>query len=200
MSCYNWEEGTIRLPKTKYMSIKKEFVAGYNVYLLDQLERSKKLREHVLTVNKGKRNVHWWDVLSCHMDRFSVDWSTVNKMLQSTDGKKPRNLNKKLMGLANSKTTIFDVSGDEAVIKFIDEYKSVEWYVPENNRAVERARDSKIGELFFQVMRTVTWTRGTGGEIVGNDEYTRDSRDSGGGGNYVTTKYGPNVDNRRCAW
>lgn len=189
MSCYNWEHGTIQLPKSKYAAIRKQFMEGYNAFLLDQLERSKRLREHVLTVNKGKRNVQWFYALQDHMNRFGVDWSTVEKMIQGMDGKKPRNLNKKLMELANNKTTVFDLAG-EGTISFNKERKTVTYDVPENNRSVERARESKVGELFFKTMNSVTWTRGSGGMLIGNDEYNRENQNAGGGGNYMTASFG----------
>jgi hypothetical protein len=191
MSCYNWEQGTIQLPKSKYASIKKEFIAAYNAYLLDQLDRSKRLREHVLAVNKGKRNVQWFYDLQDNMQKFGVEWDTLNKMIATInkDGKKPSNLNKKLMNLANSKTLAFDVA-NEGQITFINGDKSVAWYVSENNRAVEACRESKVGSLFFRTLGKVEWTRGSGGEIAGNDEYNREDCGVGGGGNYVTATFG----------
>ena len=201
MSCYGWERGNIQLPKSKYAAIKKGFIASYNAYLLDQLERSKRLRDHVFAVNKGKRNVQWYYALQDNMSKFGVEWDTLNKMIATIneDGKKPSNLNKKLMNLANSKTTAFDVAG-EGQITFINGDKSVVWYVEENNRSVDRCRESKVGELFFGMLRKIEWTRGSGGEIVGNDEYNQEDAHAGGGANYVTSSFGKNVDKPRYAW
>jgi len=198
MSCNNWERGTIQLPKSKYAAIKKAFIADYNAYLLDQLERSKRLREHVLTVNKGKRNVQWFYALQDSMQKFGVEWDTLDKMIATIneDGKKPSSLNKKRMNLANSKTTEFNVT-NEGQITFINGAKSVVWYVDYNNRAVEACRESKVGRMFFRMLDKVDWTRGSGGEIVGNDEYNRDDEWAGGGGNYVTATFGKVVDKPR---
>ena len=47
-----------------------------------------------------------------------------------------------------------------------------------------------MGKAFFKRLAQVKWTNRTGGEIVGNDEYNEESRESGGGANYVTSRYG----------
>src|SRR5690606_40658386 len=41
------------------------------------------------------------------------------------------------------------------------------------------------GKAFENALRKVMWVRGTGGKLVGNDEYNRDSRYEGGGANYA---------------
>jgi len=79
----------------------------------------------------------------------------------------------------------------EGYISFNLENKTVSYDVPENNRSVERARESKVGQLFFRTMGNITWTRGSGGTLYGNDEYNiHESRGYDGGGNYVTAKFG----------
>jgi len=48
-----------------------------------------------------------------------------------------------------------------------------------------------MGNAFFRALGQVVWTRGTGGEIVGNDEYNRESKASGDGGNFTKQTFGP---------
>lgn len=65
------------------------------------------------------------------------------------------------------------------------------WQVDDNNHAPERAREHPLGRVLFRELAKVEWTNGTGGQIVGNDEYNSDSRDAGGGANYVVNAFGP---------
>jgi hypothetical protein len=48
-----------------------------------------------------------------------------------------------------------------------------------------------MGKEFFSRLRRINWTRGSGGTIVGNDEYNSDSYDAGGGANYTKDRFGP---------
>jgi hypothetical protein len=67
----------------------------------------------------------------------------------------------------------------------------VTWDVPENNHAVENAHEEPLAQVFFGFLGKVVWTRGTGGIGSGNDEYRRESTESGAGSNYTTFQYGP---------
>jgi hypothetical protein len=68
--------------------------------------------------------------------------------------------------------------------------------VPSNNHACETARRHPVAAAFFAALGRVRWTRGSGGEIVGNDEYNRDVDYEGGGANYVVDRYGPTPSRR----
>jgi hypothetical protein len=83
--------------------------------------------------------------------------------------------------------------GWEATITLDHKARTVTWDVGENNHACESARAHPMGEAFFKALGRITWTRGSGGKIVGNDEYNRHEGrgEEGGGGNYVTAEYGP---------
>lgn len=52
-------------------------------------------------------------------------------------------------------------------------------------------RGHPLATVLFRLLNKVQWTRGSGGEIVGNDEYNRDSTHVGGGSNYVKDSWGP---------
>mgnify|MGYP006959960912 CR=1 FL=1 len=67
--------------------------------------------------------------------------------------------------------------------------KTLVWDVSENNHAREHAHKHGFAKLVFEAFGKITWTRNSGGEIVGNDEYNRDNRESGGGGNYTTMTF-----------
>jgi hypothetical protein len=78
----------------------------------------------------------------------------------------------------------------DADIGFTSATHDVHWYVPENNHACETAHDDPVAKELFRRLGQVKWVRGTGGEIVGNDEHNRESREAGNGGNFVKRTFG----------
>ena len=90
-------------------------------------------------------------------------------------------------------TKVAFIKDDESSISFDHKAKTLTWSVSENNRAVERAHEGWLWKALTSALSRVKWTRGSGGKIVGNDEYNRDNSYEGGGGNYVTHEFGPKV-------
>ena len=122
-------------------------------------------------------------------EQYEFWWDIRNSLIVRKNGKlslkKPL---KKDFPLATNKTRHFDLG--EASISFSDDTKkTVIWDVPENNHAPERARDYSLARTFFYELGRIKWTRGSGGEITGNNEYNRDDYESGGGANYVVSEY-----------
>ena len=98
-----------------------------------------------------------------------------------------------------SPTKVTTLQADSGSLTFEHASKRIVWRVDENNRAVESARASWLGEALFDALSAVSWTRGSGGKFIGNDEYNRHegAEYEGGGGSYVTAEYGPNVKRPR---
>ena len=92
-------------------------------------------------------------------------------------------------GLPLSKDAVFNLP--DASISLRNETRSVTWDVPENNHAREHARAHFMAKELFNLLDQVDWKRGSGGQIVGNDEYNREERGAGEGGNYVIATYPP---------
>lgn len=88
--------------------------------------------------------------------------------------------------MGTSRTKCWEV-GSEASIAL--DGRKLHWAVRLNNHSVERAHEHPLGVALFRQLDRITWTRGTGGQIVGNDEYNEDYQDCGRGANYVTRSW-----------
>jgi hypothetical protein len=91
---------------------------------------------------------------------------------------------------ATNRDTSFSDEGSDAGIEFRPKERQLLWFVTENNHACERAREGPLGRVFFQLLSKVTWTRGTGGSVWGNDEYHREADEEDGGGNFNKGRWG----------
>ena len=197
MSCDEWERGDIKLPTKDYPKFRKEISAAWNEYNLLILDTCKKmLPELKLELKKSKESdfylaVH--NVARRHTSLSDHAYDTICDLViaRQANGKlglrSPKKSDLKLCKISEGGVINFE----EACIIFDDKSSSVTWSVQENNRSVGRARSHPIAKKLFSKLETVNWVRGTGGEIVGNDEYNRDDYGAGGGGNYVTSSYGP---------
>ena len=105
----------------------------------------------------------------------------------------PRRVLKSDIDWPTNRTTAFQIDPPygEVYVDFDRDSSTVTWGVAENNHAVETAHALPGTAAFNAALNKVRWTRGTGGVIVGNNEYNRDSEYEGGGGNYVAWAVGP---------
>jgi len=197
MSCYNWESGTIKLPSKDWAKFRTDLLKAWNSHETARLEKAKRLHATLTTALKGKRGSKRTEALKQAVERnFSNDNnSDVRELLLTQDGW-GRDATYELKGLPKKKDLkLFATSKDaglslgDAYVAFKNATKTLVWEVGENNRAVEHAHENWFAKRIFEALGQITWTRGTGGKIVGNDEYNRDNRDSGGGGNYTTMEF-----------
>lgn len=224
MSCYEWEHGTIKLPSAETARVKTAVRDAVNTHFDNVLRLSKEC--YAVVKAAGKKGaadaLKKWGYTKVY-GRFSdFDWSgpegTFKSMGIAHDDARQivssvchvdywggqrepikfrtptvADVEKHIGKRATNRTTAFQV-GYEALISFRG--NEVTWDVPENNHARNAAHAHHVAQAFFTALSRVRWTRGSGGVITGNDEYSRDSYDEGGGGNYVTMQFGPDAPRR----
>lgn len=195
MSRNEWESGTINIPSAQWASFKKNIRDAYNANQDRLFNRATSVYDAITAEAKGQRNFDFVRAVEkktggwCEEYWIICDALGLDSRIGSTERRRPTKPKKKDFPHANNKTTLLDMGA--ASIKFDDKTRCVRWDVDENNHACDRAREHPIGKAFFATLSQVKWTRGSGGEIVGNDEYHRDDEYAGGGANYIKKEYGP---------
>jgi hypothetical protein len=203
MSRNEWERGEIKLSTKEFSSVRRDMIAAYNARQIRLFEQAKQVYSSLNDAGKGKRGFDYHTAFErvpaiVHTlngrDGYHEIFASIfpSKLVEGKGwmhSSKPKAPKKNQFAPLKQSATVIPV-GNEAGIGFKKDLRLVTWQVSENNHSVDRAREHKIGVAFFNRLSRVVWTRGTGGEIVGNDEYNQDSRESGGGSNYVTARYG----------
>lgn len=212
MSHYDEEFGTIKLPAKAVKAVRLACVEAHNAAQERLFERSQQVLDRVRLEQKGKRKVNWPDVVMTTAFKMfpSEDHHEVLRLLlpetrrplpetghgprwEFVRATKPVAPKRKALDLVGKRADAF--SFEEASITF--KGRDVTWHVDRNNKAVETARRHPVAKAFFRALDAVEWTRGTGGELCGNDEYNEDGAGEGDRGNYVTKRYGPLGEPRR---
>lgn len=197
MSRYEEEHGRIVIPAAEWPKFKQKLRETHNTEQVLCLRLATDLHTKLVASGKGKRNFDFRRALQALIDseadrtsRGNRDrvWNLQYKLI-SPEGK-PRRPLQKDFPMANGTTRQFS-AGEGHLRLSTDKERTVDWDVPENNHACEYARESAMGKAFFTAIDRMNWTRGSGGTIVGNDEYNRDSEYEGGGANYRKEQYGP---------
>ena len=219
MSRYDWESGTLKIPSAAWATLKKQLRTDWNQILDRQLKTALELFTHLKAVSKGQRRFDYRQAAEAWgqeqtRGRRPPDgycppyWRPETSGPTSDDieaaigwvfkdrSVKPVLPKKKDLPYAHAKTVYLGDCGRsywDASIRLDDTARTLTWSVDSNNHAVERAWEHPMGEALNKALQAITWTRGSGGEFVGNDEYNQDDRQAGGGSNYVTRRFGPNA-------
>jgi hypothetical protein len=201
MSCYNWERGTITLSAKEWSGFRKGLLEAWNKRQLELLDRAKRVHATLKAVCKGKRgktrDAALKGAIERHIGREHDDGTEdLRNLVVKYDrakhayvlnGSQPQRKALKLFAVSKDA----DIRLPDADVHFRNKGRAVTWDVSENNRAVEHAHEHWFAKLLFERLGNITWTRGTGGKIIGNDEYNRDAGydHEGGGGSYVNREY-----------
>ena len=215
MSCYEWERGTLTLPSKEWPKFRKLMISVWNEYQNTVYETAKRAHLAAKAAAKGKRGANRQPLVLAEIAKecggkyeyggFSSSrsdgdaayslWHQVCDLIltgkarkdEATDTKNPQKKDLKIYPVSKS----CSIHYGECSVSFGNESRSLSWSVDENNHSRDRAHEHWYTKRLFHELGRVTWTRGTGGKIIGNDEYNRDAEYEGGGGNYVTHSFGP---------
>jgi len=214
MSRNDWERGEIKMSVKEFGAVRRDLITFHNQRSADLFVRAQQVYQTLKISGKGKRGFNYHDAFeavlnSNHSTRYSVSEvdgyheifdsifpnEKIEKLVagqiipsweRSAKPKAPKRNQFAPLKMNSDRIPV----GHEAGIGFDKAKRVIIWSVSENNHAVERAHEHSTGREFFKRLSRVVWTRGTGGEIVGNDEYNQDNRESGGGANYTTHRFG----------
>lgn len=195
MSKYEWERGTIKLPSKDYPRFRKEMISAWNKRQLHLFEVAADIFKQLKSASPKPKASELGSAITraigSKVSESSSDAIFDLITTRSVTGEL------KLRAPRKADLSIYKVSSgctldlEDACIHFDDKSSSITWSVAENNHAREHARSHPIARELFSRLNKITWVRGTGGSLVGNDEYNRDNDYEDGGGNYVTAYYGP---------
>ena len=195
MSCYVWEAGTITLPAAAVPGLRKALNTAAVTYRALVLAEIEAVWNDVKALPLAKRVAAIPDWVSLpvsyddvHAHRRADARMRAQCILKSSGGRKPtRAVLAQAFPTPNARTREWG----ESEFGLTLDGRTLHWEVPQNNHARDHAAVTGLYQAALTYLNAVTWTRGTGGVIVGNDEYNRDTTYEGGGGNYVTHRFGP---------
>jgi hypothetical protein len=225
MSCYEWEEGSITIPASEWKKFREGVIGEWNRWREGIFKYAESLHEKVRSQRRKQgestycfieRVIHEKDLWARWTRRSSSFWNPGSppidddktyaaiRLLISPKGnlQRPKKKDVGIKPVSKSCTITFE----DASITLSNKTRTARWSVSENNHAIDRAREHRVAAAFFRLLGEIKWTSRTGGIIVGNDEYNQDSRDAGGGGNYITGTFGKKGErdsydySRACGW
>lgn len=196
MSRNETEFGTIHIPPKQWSHLKKAMVAQANSDRDEVARQANILQEKMKAHFKGKRNVSFFDAKEfldntgeeLKFKRASV-WLAQSAL--KGNGYQSKKITQALINScvpkATTKTERFEDTDTEFSITLRNDKKIAFWHIPENNHAVEEAKQTNIAHTFLTILNKMDFGNKYGGTIYGNNEH---NRDDGDGMNYVVTQYG----------
>jgi hypothetical protein len=211
MSRNGWERGTLKLPSAAWAPFKKALQEGMTKHKEQDYELALKLHATLVEQKKGKRG---FDLKKAFNEEFLAEVRDTSysqwgggglvpkyqfQTVEHYDVKKSILGNEATPGLYKPQKKDFPkytaatltFTGDSCSVHLNNATREVTWDTDDGNHSVDHAHASALGRLVFQLLKQVKWTRNTGGTISGNDEYNKENTDEGGGGNYVSHRFGP---------
>lgn len=199
MSNKEWEEGTILIPSSEWTSLKRSVIDTFNAGMHQNFRLAERTYSHILEAGRTQRGFNYKDEAIAFLTRFNLNWQSMYLIEDSMfspfkDGslrRKPLKPKKKNFPFATNKTSSLDLG--HAVVTLHNNLKQLHWRVLESDHAVEMAHTHPVAKTIFSRLKEIKWKRGSGGVILGNDEYNISSGQGylGGGDDYLNYSFGP---------
>lgn len=185
MSCYEWSHGEIVLPSAAFSEVRKAMQDAMYEKWKKAFDDSQRFWKSLTPKQKSD-----WDAFRKALWERRYDNDTVWLIEGYRRSEKPRRVLRTDIDWPTNRTVDFHES--DLSLGFRREKRTIVFSVSENNHAREHAQNTVLKTAFDREMEKVRWTHGTGGVILGNDEYNREAgyEREGGGGSYVVAAYG----------
>jgi len=186
VSNYQWSRGEIILPSAAFATVRKACQDAMH-------EKWKKAYDDAQRFWKSltPRQKSDWDEFrkALNSRRFDLDTMWLIDPMRRRETK-PRRVLQSDVDWPTNRTVDFHES--DLSLHFQRENRTLTFSVADNNHSREWADQTVLAATFYDQMRKVRWTHGTGGVILGNDEYNVGGGryHEGGGGSYVVAAYG----------
>ena len=180
MSCYEWTNGNIKLPSAEVSRVWTALIDAVN-------DESQRKYDAAQALWKGLSRKQQTDAEAYRQATWEHEYALG---LPYVVREKPRRAKKTDYQWPTKTTTSLRDGG--LFIGLDRKTRTIRYSVDENNHAREYAAETALSKAWERVIREVKWTHGTGGVLLGNDEYNRDAGEdyAGGGGSYVVAAYG----------
>ncbi|WP_415912539.1 hypothetical protein [Neptuniibacter sp. QD37_11] len=182
MSKYEWETAEYTLPSAAMVPFRKAVVGAHNEYLTMLFTKSARAVENVKATHKGRRNVDWHQVVKNELTRLldndqSIELAShlFRDSLFIAGNKRPLKPQKKQIPLKKISSPNVSIEVGEANITICTDKRTIRWHIPENNHAVDHAMEHFVFQAVLNALGRVKWTRTTGGQRWGSDEYAQDA-------------------------
>lgn len=186
MSCYEWSHGEIILPSAAFSPFRKAVQDAMHAKWKKAFDDSQRFWKSLTPRQKAD-----WEEFrkALNAARFDEDTMWLIDPMRRREPR-PRRVKQSDVDWPTNRTTEFHES--DLSLSFRRETRTLVYNVMENNHAREHAAHTTLHRVFDDQIRKVRWTYGTGGVILGNDEYNREGgyEYEGGGGSYVVAAYG----------
>lgn len=181
MSCNEWTHGKIKLPSAEVGKVWNALVAAVTADSQKKYDAAQEFWKGLTRKEQTDREAYLAAIRK--RDDYGSDLPT------PWHNEKPRRA-KKTDYQWPTKTTKH-LYGDNLTIS-LDRKTRTLTYSVDGNHARDYADQSVLGQAWIKAMREVKWTHGTGGVLLGNDEYNEEAGQSymGGGGSYAVAAYG----------